>query len=229
MTNSDTDMGTMENSPMIVGKGESVKKNFILRKNGDCLPFREIRLEEGASADICVVIMPGVSVEAPISAFLEGEGARLELSAAYICGHDEKVSIRTDVRHIVPGCNSVQTINGIAGGSSHADFYGRIVVNQDAQKTEAYQSNRNIILGHSAKVDTKPQLEIYADDVKCSHGATIGSLNEDEQFYMRSRGIPEDEAKLLQLLSFISPVLDHLEEGKEELSREIASSIKSFL
>ncbi len=88
-----------------------------------------------------------------------------------------------------------------------------------------------MVLSASAKVDTKPQLEIYADDVKCSHGATVGSLNEDEQFYMRSRGIPEAEAKVLQMISFLAPVLDDIEDAsrKEELSAKVEEAIRSIL
>ena len=95
------------------------------------------------------------------------------------------------------------------------DFYGKIVVAQDAQKTEAYQENHNILLSDDARVNTKPQLEIYADDVKCSHGATVGRLNEEEQFYMRSRGIPEQEARALQMISFLAPVLESVMDSQQ--------------
>ena len=90
-------------------------------------------------------------------------------------------------------------------------FDGLIHVAPDAQKTEAYQENHSILLSGEAQVQTSPQLEIYADDVVCSHGATIGSLSEDELFYMRSRGIPEAEARQMQIQSFLSPVLSRLE------------------
>ena len=96
------------------------------------------------------------------------------------------------------------------------DFYGKIIVAQDAQRTEAYQENHNILLSDDARVDTKPQLEIYADDVKCSHGATIGRLNEEEQFYMRSRGITLEDARVLQMISFIAPVLENIPEDERE-------------
>ena len=89
---------------------------------------------------------------------------------------------------------------------------------QDAQRTEAYQENHNILLSDGAKVDTKPQLEIYADDVKCSHGATIGRLNEEEQFYMRSRGITLEDAKVLQMISFIAPVLENIPDESQRCS-----------
>ena len=108
---------------------------------------------------------------------------------------------------------SRQLFKGIAGGTARTDFYGKIMVAQDAQKTEAYQENHNLLISDTAKMDTKPQLEIYADDVKCSHGATVGRLNEEEQFYMRSRGIPQREAMVLQMLSFISPVISHIPDG----------------
>ena len=112
---------------------------------------------------------------------------------------------------------------------SRTGFYGRIVVDPDAQVTEAYQENHNLLLSDTARVDTQPQLEIYADDVKCSHGATIGKLNEDEQFYMRSRGIPENEAKVLQMVSFISSVLDILPEGdgREKLAAYVEQAVRT--
>ena len=99
------------------------------------------------------------------------------------------------------------------------------MVAQDAQKTEAYQENHNLLISDTAKMDTKPQLEIYADDVKCSHGATVGRLNEEEQFYMRSRGIPEKEAMVLQMISFISPVVGHIPDpGTRAAVKEIAEN-----
>jgi Fe-S cluster assembly protein SufD len=123
------------------------------------------------------------------------------------------VNFRILMHHRAPGCVSHQLFNGIASGSSKVTFEGRIVVAPDAQKTEAYQENHNIVLSEQAHVDTTPQLEIYADDVKCSHGATIGRLDEDALFYMRTRGVPEKEARVLQMLSFLSPVIPA---GREE-------------
>ena len=118
---------------------------------------------------------------------------------------------------------SHQNFRGIVGGNAVSEFYGLIYVKQDAQNTKAYQENHNILLSEHARVETKPQLEIYADDVECSHGATIGRLNEDEQFYMRSRGIPEDEARVLQMISFISPIVEHLEDA--ELREKVYESL----
>ena len=153
------------------------------------------------------VVLPGESRDIEVVVDLTGPGAQVDIKALYLSGADEKVRIRTLVHHRAPGCRSTQRINGIAGGRARVRFDGVIVVAPDAQQTEAYQENHNILLSDKADVETLPQLEIYADDVKCSHGATVGSLDPEAQFYMRSRGIPEDEARYLQMLSFLSPVI----------------------
>jgi Fe-S cluster assembly protein SufD len=170
-------------------------------------------VEAGQRLDLEYVVLPGESRDIDVAVDLIGPGAELNLKALYITKADEKVNFRILVHHRAPGCRSTQLVNGIAGGTSNVTFNGTIVVAPDAQKTEAFQENHNILFSESAKAETRPQLEIYADDVKCSHGATVGRLNEDELFYMRSRGIPEKEAKTLQMLSFLSPVIP---EGREE-------------
>ena len=188
-----------------------------------------IVVERDGRVDVVVLIMPGVSEDLKIDVELAGEGAEANIYGAYVCGADERVKIAVDMHHSVPHCNSRQLFKGIAGGSSRVDFYGKIIVAQDAQRTEAYQENHNILLSDDAKVDTKPQLEIYADDVKCSHGATIGRLNEEEQFYMRSRGISLEDAKVLQMISFLAPVLETIPESdREPLSAQLEDAIRSI-
>ena len=181
---------------------------------------REIHVRSGQKADLVLLIYPGTSCDIRLDVRLEGEGAEANIYGAYVCGDAERVKIAVDMHHDVPHCNSRQLFKGIAGGTSKVDFYGKIVVAHDAQRTEAYQENHNILLSDGAKVDTKPQLEIYADDVKCSHGATIGRLNEEEQFYMRSRGISLEDARVLQMISFIAPVLENI---VDEAEREAAA------
>ena len=176
---------------------------------------RDIRIPAGQKTDLVLLVYPGVSCDIKLDVILAGEGAEANIYGAYICAGQEKVKIAVDMHHKVPHCNSRQLFKGIAGGTSRVDFYGKIIVAKDAQRTEAYQENHNLLLSDGAKVDTKPQLEIYADDVKCSHGATIGRLNEEEQFYMRSRGITLEDAKVLQMISFIAPVLDNIEDAQE--------------
>lgn len=192
---------------------------------------REIQVQAGQKTDLVLLVYPGVSCDIKLDVRLSGEGAEANIYGAYVCGDAERVKIAVDVHHDVPHCNSRQLFKGIAGGSSRMDFYGKIVVAQDAQRTEAYQENHNILLSDGAKVDTKPQLEIYADDVKCSHGATIGRLNEEEQFYMRSRGISLEDAKVLQMISFIAPVLENIEgEAEREAARSrFEESIRNII
>ena len=177
---------------------------------------RNIEVQSGERKDMVLLVYPGVSCDVKLDVRLAGEGAEANIYGAYVCGGEEKVKIAVDMHHDLPHCNSRQLFKGIAGGTSKVDFYGKIIVAQDAQRTEAYQENHNLLLTDGAKVDTKPQLEIYADDVKCSHGATIGRLNEEEQFYMRSRGITLEDAKVLQMISFISPVLEIVPEDERE-------------
>ena len=193
--------------------------------------IRSVKVQTGQRTDMVLLVMPGVSCDVKLDVRLVGEGAEANVYGAYVCGGDEKVRIAVDMHHDVPHCNSRQLFKGIAGGSSRVDFYGKIIVAQDAQRTEAYQENHNILLSDGAKVDTKPQLEIYADDVKCSHGATIGRLNEEEQFYMRSRGISLEDAKVLQMISFIAPVLENIQDKsqREKIFSEFESNIRRMV
>ena len=160
----------------------------------------------GEKLELTFVVLPGESRDIDVAIDLVGEGAEVSLKGLYLCGGDERVNFRILMHHRAPGCVSRQLFNGIAGGSSRVTFEGRIIVAPDAQKTEAYQENHNIVLSDQAHAETMPQLEIYADDVKCSHGATVGRLDEEALFYMRTRGVPERDAKVLQMLSFLSPV-----------------------
>ena len=192
---------------------------------------QNIVVERDAKLDMVLLVMPGVSCDVKLDVKLDGEGAEANIYGAYVCGGDERVKISVDMHHDLPHCNSRQLFKGIAGGTSRVDFYGKIIVAQDAQRTEAYQENHNILLTDGAKVDTKPQLEIYADDVKCSHGATIGRLNEEEQFYMRSRGISLEDAKVLQMISFIAPVLENIEDEteREHVTAQFETAIRNLV
>ncbi len=225
----------MEN--LVVSINDSIHRVYVLDGGGKSSPqlslsdqmTQTIVVEKDAKADIVILIMPGASCDIKLDVTLAGEGAQANIYGAYVCGSDEKVKIAVDMHHDLPHCNSRQLFKGIAGGKSRVDFYGKIIVAQDAQRTEAYQENHNILLSDDAKVDTKPQLEIYADDVKCSHGATIGRLNEEEQFYMRSRGITLEDAKVLQMISFIAPVLEQIPEADREfLAMQFEDAIRKI-
>ena len=213
---------------LYVKANETVRKVYVLP---DASLPESIVVERDAKVEVVVLAMPGVSCDLKMDVRLAGEGAEANVFGAYVCGGQETVRIAVDMHHDLPHCNSRQLFKGIAGGTSRVDFYGKIIVAQDAQRTEAYQENHNILLSDGAKVDTKPQLEIYADDVKCSHGATIGRLNEEEQFYMRSRGITLEDAKVLQMISFIAPVLENIpeESDRESLASQFEESIRTIV
>lgn len=203
---------------------------YIYIVGQDCIP-QKISLQANDKLSMTIIVLPGVSCDLPIQIDLEGEGINVNINGLYLCTTEEKVSFGIKLNHLYPNCKSSQLFKGIVGGSATVEFYGRVMVDYDAQKTEAYQSNHNLLLSENARIGTMPQLEIYADDVKCSHGATLGSLNQEEQFYMRSRGIPEAEAKYLQILSFISPILQKIENEsqREELSAQIQSAIRKMI
>jgi len=184
-------------------------------------------LEAGARLELCLLAFPGTE-PAELIVDIVGEGAEASLSGIYVCKEGE-YSLKVTVHHRVGGCVSNQLFKGIVAGSAKAAFDGRIVVAPDAQKTKAYQTDHNLLLGVEARAETRPQLEIYADDVECSHGATVGRLDESGQFYMQSRGIPEQEARVLQMISFLSPVLEHVpEERREEVAARIEQTVRSL-
>ena len=187
----------------------------IYRVGIDEVPKR-LTLEENEHLRLTFIVMPGVSADIPFEIKIGKPGVNLEIFGLYLCPLSEQVKFNITVRHMVGGAFSRQTFRGIVGGTARAEFNGLVYVAPDAQKTEAYQENRSILLSEGAVAETHPQLEIYADDVKCSHGATTGYLNPDELFYLRSRGIPEKEARKMQMISFVSPVIAHLPEEMQE-------------
>lgn len=173
-----------------------------------------VRLEAGEKRSAVFVVPRGVSGSFEVVYELAGEGAELDLTGVYACCGEQKVDFRITVRHLCAGCISHQLFKGLAEDEARVKFEGLVYVAAGAEKTEALQENHSLLLSENAFVQSSPQLEIYADDVVCSHGATVGSLDENEQFYMRSRGISLEEARRLQILSFLSPVLEGLPEKK---------------
>jgi Fe-S cluster assembly protein SufD len=133
------------------------------------------------------------------------------LNGLYLAAGEQLVDHHTVADHAHPRCNSREFYHGILGGKARGVFNGRIFVRPDAQKTDAKQTNRNLLLSNEATVNTKPQLEIFADDVKCTHGATVGQLDEEAAFYLRSRGLGEDQARLMLLRAFAGDVLGRIE------------------
>ncbi len=141
-------------------------------------------------------------------AILDGEGGDCTLNGLYLADRDRLVDNHTTIDHAKPHCGSHEIYKGILGGASRAVFNGKIIVRQDAQKTDAKQTNRALLLTDGATINTKPQLEIFADDVKCTHGAAIGQLDDEAIFYLRARGMTYAEARDMLIHAFAGQVLD---------------------
>jgi Fe-S cluster assembly protein SufD len=154
---------------------------------------------------------------------LAGEGVNVVLNGLYSTKLDQLADHHMVVEHAQPHCNSHEYYNGILDGRSKGVFHGRILVRQIAQKTDAKQTNKNLLLSEDATVDTKPQLEIYANDVKCTHGATIGQLNDESIFYLRARGIGEETARRMLIHAFAGEIIERIRYTpvREELDKVI--------
>ncbi|MFA7116238.1 MAG: Fe-S cluster assembly protein SufD [Bacteroidales bacterium] len=179
----------------------------------------DINLEEGSSLKMVFMTLHGGCILDDIKLSLNGEHANCDLSGLYLMDGNQRIENRIDLTHQVPNCNSSQLFKGILDDNSVGHFDGIIRVVKDAQKTKAYQANHNLILSDQVHTYAKPQLEIYADDVKCSHGASTGRLDEEELFYMRSRGISMYEAKVLQQMAFVYSVLKKI--SNEEIRQRM--------
>ncbi len=158
-----------------------------------------------------------------INTVLEGEGIECVLNGLYVTRGEQLADHHMVVEHAKPNCASHEYFNGILADRSKGVFHGRILVRREAQKTDAKQTNKNLLLSDEATIDTKPQLEIYADDVKCTHGATIGQLDEESIFYLRARGIGIETARRMLIHSFAGEIIGRIEceAVREELDREV--------
>ena len=185
----------------------------------------EYKLGEGASCRVTEVVLN--SSELNIAARLDAPMANFELDGAFIFTGEERGSVKVDVAHNVADCTSRTSFKGVASGKAFGRFSGLVYVAPDAQRTDSQQSSRNITIGE-AHIETLPQLEIYADDVKCSHGATVGQMNDDAILYMRQRGLSLADAKRLQIEGFVSDVVLHssIEEMSEYMQTLLSDKFK---
>ena len=156
------------------------------------------------------VDLGGILVRNDLHVDLQEEGAKCFLNGLYLTSNEQHVDNHTLINHPRPKGTSQQLYKGILDGRSTAVFSGKIFVHQDAQKTDAHQTNKNLLLSEEATADTKPQLEIYADDVKCTHGAAVGQLDKDSLFYLKSRGIGENEARNILSYAFANEVAQRI-------------------
>jgi Fe-S cluster assembly protein SufD len=165
-------------------------------------------LAEGAVYDGFTLVLGARVARSEFHVRLAGADARAAINAAQLLGGTQHADVTSVVRHDAPGGTSRQAVKNVLTGRSRGVFQGRIEVARDAQKTDGYQMSQALLLSDQAEIDTKPELEIFADDVKCSHGATVGALDPEQMFYLRSRGVPEAEARAMLVHAFLTDALE---------------------
>ena len=170
----------------------------------------EVTLERGCRFAAHALTLSGLLVRNNVRVVLNGEDSQCILNGLYLGDGKQHIDNFTEIEHVKPRATSLELYKGVLSGSSHGVFNGKIVVHKDAQKSDARQTNKNLLLSPNAVVNTKPQLEICADDVKCSHGSTIGQLDADAIFYLRSRGLDVAEARSLLSFAFASDVVGRI-------------------
>lgn len=197
----------------IVAHDNAIVHHYKLEREGEnsyhisTLQIHQFRDSDVTSHALC---MGRALVRNDINALLDGEGCEATLNGLYLCNGEEHVDNHLWVDHAKPRCNSREYFKGVLDGSGRGIFSGKIIVREDAQKTDAKQSNMSLLLSDSAQVESNPQLEIFADDVKCTHGATIGQVDEDAMFYLRTRGLTEETARSVLIFAFARERLDDI-------------------
>jgi Fe-S cluster assembly protein SufD len=216
-------------SELVAGESAVVEHYVIERESTGAYNVGTLRIQQGRASNVSshTVLLGGALVRNNIHPVLAGEGAHCMINGLFMPRGTQHMDNFMRVEHAAPFCDSRQFYNGILDDKGRGVFSGRIVVHKPAQKTDAKQTNRNLLLSDDASVDSKPQLEIYADDVKCTHGATIGQLDTDAIFYLRARGLPDDLARALLLFGFAAESLDRIK--LEELRRYVVDLVTDRL
>jgi Fe-S cluster assembly protein SufD len=192
------------------GDGAALDHYRVAREAAAAFHVSEVEIRQGRDAQVSAhSFSAGAAlVRNDVSVSLAGAGARIGLFGLSVTGGAAHVDNHTSIEHVSPHCTSEEAYRAILDGASKSVFHGRIVVHEAAQKTDARQSNRCLLLSEDATVNSKPQLEIRADDVKCTHGAAVGQLDKESLFYLRSRGIGEDQARAMLTRAFASQIID---------------------
>lgn len=212
-----TDSANVGDVNIDVSKGATLRILNIVEKQS------AMNIAIGVAEDAqCLMTQVVVSAsDTRVVASLMERGARFELGGVFVLTDEDQASVTVDVNHIASDCQSHTSVKGVAAGKSHGSFSGLVYVAPDAQRTDSVQSSRNVTMGE-AHIETLPQLEIYADDVKCSHGATVGQMDSDAILYMRQRGLSLADAKRLQIEGFVDDVVLHsVIAGSEEALAEL--------
>jgi Fe-S cluster assembly protein SufD len=197
---------------ILAGENSSVRYLRLQHESEAAFHFGSLHpvLDRNANVRTLVVAFGAALARQEVNAVLDGEGAEARLDGLYLVSGAQHVDNYTTLDHAAPHTSSREFYKGVLDGKASGVFHGRIIVRKGAQKTDAKQSNKNLLLSDDATVNTKPQLEIYADDVKCTHGATIGQIDADAVFYLRSRGIGREEARGLLTYAFANEVLESI-------------------
>lgn len=197
---------------VVAGENTVIGHYLIERESKKAFNISTLRIQQGRSSNFSShsALLGGALVRNNVHPVMAGEGGDCLINGLFMAAGRQHIDNYMRVEHASPHCNSRQFYNGVLDGRSHGVFSGRIVVHKGAQKTDAKQTNRNLVLSERAQIDTKPQLEIYADDVKCTHGATIGQIDPESVFYLRSRGIDKESARTFLLVAFANESLDRM-------------------
>ena len=197
---------------VVAGDGAVVDHYKLLRESVDAYHIASMHLWLGRSATFSshAITMGAAIARNDVFAELQGEGAECTLNGLYFVNDTRLVDNHTTIHHAKPHCDSHELYKGILDDRSHAVFNGKIVVAVDAQKTDAKQTSKALLLSEDAQINTKPELEIFADDVKCTHGATIGQLDADALFYLRTRGLGAEQARDVLIHAFATDLLNRI-------------------
>ena len=212
-----------------VGAGAHLH-HYKLQDEGDAalhLANLQVRLGRDATYDNFILSLGARLARNDIGAVLGATGIDCRLSGAYVARDSQHMDTTSFIDHAEPDCRSREVYAGVLDGKSRGVFQGKIVVRRDAQRTDGHQLNRALLLSKGAEIDSKPELEIYADDVKCSHGATAGEIDDDALFYLRSRGIGEDQARALLIEAFLMEALEEV--SVPSVRDEFAERLKARL
>jgi len=214
-----------------VGKGASLNHYRVQDESRSAYHLSSLYLSQQAKSRYqgTTLAFGGTWARTDYNATFKQQGAICELNGLYTVGDQQLTDFHLNVQHSVPGCVSREQFKGVLYGKGRAVFDGRILVDKQAQHSDAQLTNDNLMLTRNAEVDTKPQLEIYADDVKCSHGTTVGQLDPQQVFYLRSRGIDETAARKMLCLGFAAEVLDSIEVPvlREAVTRKLSDTLNA--
>ena len=197
----------------VIGGANAVIDHYKLVREASAayhIGHMHLRLNRSANFSSHAITLGGNIVRNDTMAVLDGEGVSCTLNGLYIANRQQLVDNHTTIHHAKPHCESHELYKGILDDQAHAVFNGKIVVAIDAQKTDAKQTNKALLLSEDAQINTKPELEIFADDVKCTHGATVGQLDAEAMFYLRARGLGLKQARSVLIHAFASDLLNHI-------------------